>query len=43
MWPSLPLNPVISELYTGCKKIRIQTLRVCRGDKMKPFGYVTNI
>ena len=29
--------------YTGCKKIRIQTLRVCRGDKMKPFCYVTNI
>ena len=28
---------------TECKKFRIQTLRVCRGDKMKPFCYVTNI
>ena len=28
--------------YTGVKKFRIQTLRVCR-DKMKPFCYVTNI
>ena len=27
----------------GVKKFRIQTLRVCRGDKMKPFCYVTNI
>ena len=25
------------------KKFRIQSLRVCRGDKMKPFSYVTNI
>ena len=30
-------------IYTGCKKFRIQTLRVCRGDKMKPYCYVTNI
>ena len=30
-------------IYTGCKKIRIQTLRVCRRDKLKPFCYVTNI
>ena len=29
--------------YTECKKIRIQTLRICRGDKTKPFCYVTNI
>ena len=29
--------------YTGCKKFRIQTFWVCRGDKMKPFCYVTNI
>ena len=27
----------------GVKKFRIQTLRVCRGDKTKPFCYVTNI
>ena len=30
-------------MYTGVKKFRIQTLRVCRGDKTKPFCYVTNI
>ena len=30
-------------IYTGCKKFHIQTLRVCRGDKMKPFSCVTNI
>ena len=31
-------------IYTqGIKKFRIQTLRVCRGDKMKLFCYVTNI
>ena len=27
----------------GVKKFRIQTLRVCRGDKTKPVCYVTNI
>ena len=27
----------------GVKKSHIQTLRVCRGDKTKPFCYVTNI
>ena len=30
-------------IFTGCKKFRIQTLRVCRGDKMKPFCYVTTL
>ena len=38
----------ILKLYTvsyiqGVKKFRIQTLRVCRGDKTKPFCYLTNI
>ena len=39
----------MSEMYhpfrhiQGVKKFRIQTLRVCRGDKRKPFCYVTNI
>ena len=33
-----PVTPCI-----WCKKIHIQTLRVCRGDKTKPFFYVINI
>ena len=32
-----------SQRIQGVKKFLIQTLRVCRGDKTKPFCYVTNI
>ena len=40
-WRRFELNQGLH--YTGCKKFRIQTLRVCGGDKMKPFCYVINV
>ena len=37
-------NPIlVEEQIQSVKKFRKQTLRVCRGDKTKPFCYVTNL
>ena len=43
---TIMFRPPIYNIYVciqGVKKFRTQTLRVCRGDKTKPFCYVTNI
>ena len=46
MWGNFKTDCIEQEIkkpYTECKKFHIQTLRVCRWDKTKPFCYVTNI